>query len=524
MKVNPSKYKLVDEGKHHYMFEHPDGTQFTVAKQPLNPVMHEKIKMMAYGGEVEDPEADLEMPKVAAFDPTPKVSQETLEIDKKKAEERAALEKARAEEEAAAIEASRAKIAESAMSNDMQKAGLESRGLIPKAPVIPKEEIQPIEERTPAASPVQGPAAPTYLQKIESGQALQLQGIREGADAQAKAAEAQANAYAQQMAQEKIIADKYLERRKIQDERTEKAYQDVLNSKVDPNHYWNSMDTGNKVLAGIAMLLSGMGQGLIGGENTALKVIDKAIDRDIEGQKMDLNKKNTLLSRNLEITGNMESALARTKADMYAATTAKINMAAARSNSALAKAQAKIAEGEFIQKASELNKGIATKEALSSGTVGINPENLDEKTRERFVQLPDGKPALAYTPEAAKTVRDASIVKADMDDLSRRMRNLINQGTTLPKTQRDAEAKSLEAQALLLTKDIGKLGVLSQQDEKIVKSIIPEGASWFNKNQLAKLDEMDKWSDGKFESVKKANITNYKPAFKPSTPTKRFGE
>lgn len=524
MKVNPSKYKLVDEGKHHYMFEHPDGTQFTVAKQPLNPVMHEKIKMMAYGGEVEDPEVDLEMPKVAAFDPTPKVSQETLEIDKKKAEERAALEEARAEEEAAALEASRAKIAESAMSNDMQKAGLESRGLIPKAPVIPKEEIQPIEERTPAASPVQGPAAPTYLQKIESGQALQLQGIREGADAQAKAAEAQANAYAQQMAQEKIIADKYLERRKIQDERTEKAYQDVLNSKVDPNHYWNSMDTGNKVLAGIAMLLSGMGQGLIGGENTALKVIDKAIDRDIEGQKMDLNKKNTLLSRNLEITGNMESALARTKADMYAATTAKINMAAARSNSALAKAQAKIAEGEFIQKASELNKGIATKEALSSGTVGINPENLDEKTRERFVQLPDGKPALAYSNESAKTVREAQSVKGAMDKLSKRIRVFLKEGPTLPKSDRDAEAKSLKSQSFLVLKDIGKLGVPSEKDQEVIDAINPNGSSWLTSNQVAKLDSLDAWSDDKFDSVAEANLTNYKPAFKPKKTDKRFGE
>lgn len=60
---------------------------------------------------------------------------------------------------------------------------------------------------------------------------------------------------------------------------------------VDPNHYWASKSTGGKMLAGIGIILGGMGAGLQGrgGENPAMQAINRAVDADIDAQKANIN-------------------------------------------------------------------------------------------------------------------------------------------------------------------------------------------------------------------------------------------
>lgn len=56
--------------------------------------------------------------------------------------------------------------------------------------------------------------------------------------------------------------------------------------RVDPDKWWNDKSTGGKILAGIGIVLGGIGGGMTGqGGNTALTVINNAIDRDIDSQK-----------------------------------------------------------------------------------------------------------------------------------------------------------------------------------------------------------------------------------------------
>ena len=70
------------------------------------------------------------------------------------------------------------------------------------------------------------------------------------------------------------------------------ASDDFANPKIESNRVWTNMSTGSKILAGIAMALGGYGGALSGkGDNKALDVINKAIDRDIEEQKFNLQQK-----------------------------------------------------------------------------------------------------------------------------------------------------------------------------------------------------------------------------------------
>lgn len=58
--------------------------------------------------------------------------------------------------------------------------------------------------------------------------------------------------------------------------------------KIDPNRFWNSKSTGDKLTVGLGLLIAGVGAGLTGGPNSVIDMIEKAIDRDVAAQKVDL--------------------------------------------------------------------------------------------------------------------------------------------------------------------------------------------------------------------------------------------
>lgn len=63
-----------------------------------------------------------------------------------------------------------------------------------------------------------------------------------------------------------------------------------LNSGIQ-NRIYKNASTGDKILAAISIGLGGFLAGMKGGENQALKIIMDAVDKDIEAQKIDIQKK-----------------------------------------------------------------------------------------------------------------------------------------------------------------------------------------------------------------------------------------
>lgn len=97
----------------------------------------------------------------------------------------------------------------------------------------------------------------------------------------------------------------------------------IMEGKIDHNRLYSNMSTGNKVLAALAVAFSGIGAGMTGQKNMAMEVIQKNIDRDIEDQKAELGKKQTLFSENLRMLGDARAAAVATKAQMASAVQAK---------------------------------------------------------------------------------------------------------------------------------------------------------------------------------------------------------
>lgn len=97
------------------------------------------------------------------------------------------------------------------------------------------------------------------------------------------------------------------------------ASQDFSSAKVDSNRLFSNLGTGQKILAGIAIALGGYGGALSGkGDNRALDIINKAIDRDIEEQKINIQQdadvKRSKAQNLRDQTGNGQSMLSNLRA------------------------------------------------------------------------------------------------------------------------------------------------------------------------------------------------------------------
>jgi len=186
-----------------------------------------------------------------------------------------------------------------------------------------------------------------------------------------------------------------------QDMQNKALSDDIAATKIDPKNFWNKMETGNKIGTAIAMVFSGLGAGMSGQQNMAMAVINKAMEQDLEAQKMNLGKKESLLSANLRKYGDMQAATHATMLQMNAITQGKIAQDAARLGSPVALANAQIALSELqkkdlIQKQAlnQLVQTNATKAAIANSQGGIDAElyrKLPHEMRQTMAPLPNGK-------------------------------------------------------------------------------------------------------------------------------------
>ncbi len=106
----------------------------------------------------------------------------------------------------------------------------------------------------------------------------------------------------------------------------------IMNDEIDPNRYMHSLGTGQKILSGIGIALSGMGGGSTG-RNLALDQINGAITRDIEQQKATAAKHMNLWKMNREATQDDLQANLATQNQLLSVAQAKAARSAAGAKS-----------------------------------------------------------------------------------------------------------------------------------------------------------------------------------------------
>ena len=237
---------------------------------------------------------------------------------------------------------------------DIDKLGSASPAEIAAALAAEKAGRSPFEQATPAVSgsafadmPIQEtqPSGPSALDIVRGNIFRTRKELETATGDAAKALRAQEKTL---IAQEKEIAT---ERQKIADEAsrraraleimqsrhqgaTERAERNiadaermVLNYEIDPNRAFKT--TGSRLASAVAIAMSAFGQGVSGrgGPNTAYKIINDAINRDVDIQKEELRtrkdvlrNKNNLYAQMLNRFGSERSAeLATQQAGIAAA-------------------------------------------------------------------------------------------------------------------------------------------------------------------------------------------------------------
>lgn len=188
----------------------------------------------------------------------------------------------------------------------VSQAKREAPPVAPAAPAVAATgtEVEPAVETTqepaiPATTPSESKGeAPTEQPPSTTDEIMEgLERIRllreESAQADARAFEA-------------LQERQRLEAKRVEDE-IASAEQDLKSYSIDPNRAYKSL--GSQVAAAFAIALGAFAQGFTGGRtpNTALKIIEGAIARDVESQKAEMMKRKDVLKNKNNVYARMLS-------------------------------------------------------------------------------------------------------------------------------------------------------------------------------------------------------------------------
>lgn len=358
------------------------------------------------------------------------------------------------------------------------------------------------------ASPTPQPQAATGGNRVISGIRQEEKALSQQAKEQEAALKAQA------MAANKLMESYTGKLKELDNERT--ALQaDIQASQIDPQRYLGNMSTGAKMATMFGLILGGFGSGMAGRENEVAKMLDKDIERDIDAQKAQLNKKETLLSANMKQYGNLKDATDMTRVMMNDMAIAQLKMAAAKAQNPLAKANAEKMIGQMEAQQGALTQQMAVRQALSSGN--ISPEEMPAMIQ----QLE------AIDPKAAKEMRDRFVpgmgiapTEKDATDLKtlrgtvENARSGINRLLEISNITGKSLSPSIRAEADAITQSlIGMLrvpitgpGAMSEGERKLLENLVANPTDMFSldESNRVKLKSLMKRLDSSVDTMAKA--------------------
>lgn len=503
--LNISKFKKVEDNEHFATLKSEEGHEIRIAKAPLHPNHRKQLESlpMLAGGTPDAPigtaqDVDLDIPETA----TP------VDITGQGGDLPANL--INPNPGAASMAAN--------PQPEVTQPGADPSalpyGVTPEAVSTPKVEAAPAAAtptQTPDEEPVSTqpqPAADPYGNDAYSSSLMK--GINEqkagiGAEARAQAAQGQQEAAQLQGAiqkQQDIVSHFDKESAVLTKER-QAVQEDIKNQHIDPNHYLNSMGTGQRIQTAIGLILGGFAAGA-GQANPAQQFLNEQINRDIDAQKAELGKKENLLSANLKQFGNLKDATQMTAAMQMDIVGNKLKMAAAQAMDPLAKARALQAAGKLDQEAAGLQAQVAMRRTMTGGALaGGTPDSpglgqtiqalrqmnpaMAKSLEERYV--PTVGLATVPVPQAA---RDTIVAKQQLQSMSTDFYNWAKEhsGSLDPATVNAGKTKAAELQSLYRNSING--GVFKKGEQEFIDQIVDsDPTKFFNSVRvLPKLQEV----------------------------------
>lgn len=385
------KFSIVHEDDKHFKIHNPkDGTHFVVAKKGLSPEFIEKAQKLCGGGPV--------MMNKGGDVP------DALSLDDPIEDDIAAVPTTVTPSADEAPAAAAPYPADAFNINTVIPSPVEGDGMAPlpqpQAQTISGGHDGTIQPSVHSAATSLPDLTTNYLTKAADAEKNALLGIAGAKKTEASANEKTlANQVELQQAAFKQMQDAHAQ----VDAENKPLRESIMNGKVDPNRYWNSKSTGSKISATIGLILGGIGSGLTRSPNAALEVMQKGIERDVQAQRDDLGKKQTLYSMNLDRYKNADAAYAATMLNSGNIAKTQIEMAAQRSGSQQAILQAQAAGAAIDMKLAPLQQQLAVQK--------MSMQNADPVGRQIRVLVPEKEHAAAFKELGA--AKDVNTLRND---------------------------------------------------------------------------------------------------------------
>ncbi len=258
----------------------------------------------------------------------------------------------------------------------------------------------------------------------------------------------------------------------------ENIVSDMKNDKIDPNRYVNNMGTGKKISTAIGLILGGIGGGLLGQENAAMKFLNESINRDVEGQKMEMGKKQNLLSALEKQYGDKQDAIKMLHSIYSLKVENQIKEEAAKLGTPMALARAQQAVGPLVTQRNQAQLEVGMRQAMMRGMQGGDSEQTMQAMRVlnpamakemegRFV--PGVGMASIPVPEAA---RDKMVAGADLDAKLAKLESFAKKHAGSVDPAIINEGKALAGEVSGAYRQATHSGVYKESDQSFINSMI----------------------------------------------------
>lgn len=308
---------------------------------------------------------------------------------------------------------------------------------------VPDAGQPAMAEQAPAAPVAPQPAPYDPMQQMGNVYDRQKSAVMSQAQAEAAQQQEQAKVYEQAnrlMQEHQAI---YNQKNAEYDNVTKQLSGEVASGKVNPDRLWQNKSLGSKIRTGIGVMLGGIGAGLqgAGAKNTVLENVMKQIEQDIELQKQDLGRKESLLATNLKAQGNLRDAEQVTRLQYATVLQGQLAKAAAQTNSPIIMERAKLLGAQIDE---ERQKNMATLATSKANQAMIAP--VMEGIKNGQIGL---EQALNFIPDkdrvaATKEIEGINEYKAAMQDaakLYKEASQLSPVSAAMPFDVTDASAK-----------------------------------------------------------------------------------
>lgn len=286
--------------------------------------------------------------------------------------------------------------------------------------------------------------------------------------------------------------------------------------KIDPNRFWNSKSTGDKVLAGIGMFLGSFGTS---NSNLVVDQMNNAIKQDIQAQAQDLQTQGTALKGKQSVYSDMFNLYKNKEAAMAASQVAVMNQAQMQLQGMSSMYSGPEAQGKALELSGKIDaEKQQAKMALNQQLMKMyaiqNPDQyrefLDKDHTENLVPGYKGyttQPAIAA--DIIKAKGSADTATSALNQLTS-LANLGRAGQLDPTTR--AKADVLHNAVIGLIKDEFVGPRLTDADKPILDALVADPMSVFtlNSSQKARLVQLKGLiQDGVDSKAKAAGLMPY---------------